>query len=221
MHKIVRIWDLPLRLFHWALVLSIAGLIVTSQIAGEAMIWHFRFGYTVITLLLFRAGWGLIGGHWARFSSFLYAPATLWHYLRGQRGPQTDTGHTPIGAMSVFAMFLFLALQVSSGLFSDDDIATAGPLTALVSKQVVDTATFYHTAVGKYILLGLIVLHLLAITYYSYIKRKPLVKAMFTGDRLAEEATLSSSDGPVDRLRAAVLLLGCIAVVAGLLNWLV
>jgi cytochrome b len=219
MHKLVRVWDLPVRLFHWALVVCVVGLLVTSQIAGQAMTWHFRFGYAVFTLLLFRLGWGLIGGHWSRFSSFLYSPVTLWRYLRGARGPKTDTGHTPIGALSVFAMLLLLSLQVVSGLFSDDEIAAAGPLTALVSKQVVSTATFYHTAIGKYAVLGLIVLHLLAITFYSRLRNKPLVKTMLTGDSLADASTPSSLDSAADRLRALALLLGC-AASAGTLFWL-
>ena len=73
----VRVWDLPTRIFHWSLVLCILGLVVTGQIGGNAMIWHFRFGYTMITLLLFRVVWGFVGGSWSRFTSFIYSPATI------------------------------------------------------------------------------------------------------------------------------------------------
>ena len=79
----VRIWDLPTRLFHWLLALCVIGLVITANVGGNAMVWHFRLGYAVATLLLFRVVWGLVGGHWSRFSSFLYAPASIVRYLKG------------------------------------------------------------------------------------------------------------------------------------------
>ena len=86
------------------------------------MEWHFRLGYTVLSLLLFRIGWGFVGGHWSRFSSFLYSPAILWRYIRGTDRTELSLGHNPLSSLSVFAMLFFLMLQVASGLFSDDDL---------------------------------------------------------------------------------------------------
>ena len=100
----VRIWDLPTRLFHWLLVLCVVGLVVSANVGGAWMAWHFRFGYSVLTLLLFRVIWGLIGGHWSRFGSFLYGPASLWRHLRGQSPAAHTAGHSPLGALSVFAL---------------------------------------------------------------------------------------------------------------------
>ena len=102
-HK-VRVWDLPTRVFHWTLAACVIALVATGQIGGSAMDWHFRFGYAVLTLLLFRLAWGFVGGHWSRFSSFLYAPSTVLRYLRGQGGPELSAGHNPLGAGSVFAL---------------------------------------------------------------------------------------------------------------------
>ena len=93
---LVRVWDLPTRLFHWALVVCIVGLVTTAQIGGNAMEWHFRFGYSVLTLLLFRLVWGFVGGHWSRFSSFLYSPASLLRYIRGQEDGVQPLGHSPL-----------------------------------------------------------------------------------------------------------------------------
>ena len=83
----VRVWDLPTRLFHWVLALAVIGLVVTGKVGGNAMVWHFRLGYVVFALLLFRLVWGLVGGHWSRFVAFIYAPATLIAYLRGEGRP--------------------------------------------------------------------------------------------------------------------------------------
>lgn len=78
----VRIWDLPTRLFHWCLVIAIPGLLLTANIGGNAMVWHFRLGYCVLTLLMFRLVWGFVGGRWSRFTAFACSPTRLLHYLR-------------------------------------------------------------------------------------------------------------------------------------------
>ena len=80
----VRIWDLPTRLFHWALAACIVGLVVTAKVGGEAMNWHFRLAYAVFTLLVFRLLWGLVGGHWSRFASFFPTPGRLARHFGGR-----------------------------------------------------------------------------------------------------------------------------------------
>ena len=95
----VRVWDLPTRVFHWLLASCVIASIVSAQIGGNALVWHFRLGYVVFTLLAFRILWGLVGGHWSRFASFVYAPATVARYVRGERraGEHVDVGHNPLG----------------------------------------------------------------------------------------------------------------------------
>ena len=80
----VRIWDLPTRLFHWALVLCICGSVISAKLGGNAMVWHMRLGYAVLALLAFRILWGVVGGRWSRFSNFFDGPAALRRYLRGR-----------------------------------------------------------------------------------------------------------------------------------------
>ncbi|MCZ4317034.1 cytochrome b/b6 domain-containing protein [Comamonadaceae bacterium G21597-S1] len=212
----IRVWDLPTRLFHWLLVACIIGSVVTSQIGGNAMIWHFRFGFSIATLLLFRLVWGVVGGRWSRFSSFLYAPGTVVRYFRGEGRPEHGVGHNPLGAASVFAMLVFLIAQVSSGVISDDEIAAVGPFALYVSNATVTLATSYHKTYGKFALIALIVLHLLAIAYYYFAKRNNLVKPMIDGDKSVASAGLRGSrDDAVSRLAAAVVLAAC----AGLVAW--
>ncbi|MFN9280322.1 MAG: cytochrome b/b6 domain-containing protein, partial [Betaproteobacteria bacterium] len=86
-YRSVRVWDLPTRLFHWTLALSVVGSIVTAKIGGNAMLWHFRLGYLALGLLVFRILWGFVGGRWSRFGSFVHGPARVWAYVRGQRRP--------------------------------------------------------------------------------------------------------------------------------------
>ena len=100
------------------------------------MVWHFRFGYVVISLLAFRLVWGLVGGRWSRFSSFIYAPGTVLRYLRGRsRAGEHQVGHSPLGSLSVFALLVILALQVGTGLVADDEIANVGPLQPLCQRR--------------------------------------------------------------------------------------
>ena len=215
----IRIWDLPTRFFHWTLVACVVGLVVTGNIGGNVMVWHFRLGYTVLTLLLFRLVWGLGGGRWSRFSSFIYAPSTVLAYLRGERKPEWTAGHNPLGALSVFAMLVFLLAQVGTGLFSDDEIAAAGPMTRFVADSTISLATWYHKNVGKTVLIVLVVLHILAIGFYWRAKKENLVRPMWNGDKaLADDAGLEASrDSTASRL-AAVAILG---LCAGAVAWLV
>jgi len=212
---LVRVWDAPTRLFHWALALCFVGLVVSSQVGGTAMVWHFRFGYGVLTLLLFRLVWGVQGGYWSRFSSFVVGPRAIWHYLRGWGQPHDGVGHNPLGALSVLTMLLFLALQVASGLMSDDEIATAGPLVRFVSSTWVGNATYYHKDIGKLILLGLVALHLATIAFYHFRKQENLLTPMITGDKSLAFPAHHARDGWPERRRAALIFLVCVAAVSG------
>ncbi|OOG41684.1 cytochrome b/b6 domain-containing protein [Polaromonas sp. A23] len=210
-HK-VRVWDLPTRIFHWALVAGVIGLAITGTVGGNAMVWHFRFGYSVLTLLLFRVVWGLVGGRWSRFGAFIYSPQSVINYLKGRGKPEHGVGHSPIGAGSVFAMLGFLLAQAGTGLFSDDEIAFSGPLTRFVSNSAVSLATNYHKNIGKWVLLGLVVLHILAIVFYLWRKHN-LVHAMLHGDKHLVTAMPASRDDTVSRLSALIVLGACAAAV--------
>ena len=206
----VRVWDLPTRVFHWALALCVICLAVSGLIGGNAMVWHFRFGYAVLSLLLFRVVWGLVGGRWSRFDAFIYAPQSVINYLRGRGKPEHSVGHSPIGAGSVFAMLGILMAQVGTGLFSDDEIAAAGPLTRFVSNAVVNLATNYHKNIGKWLLLALVALHIAAIVFYLWRKHN-LVKAMLHGDKELVVAVPGSRDDALSRAWAVLIFALCAA----------
>lgn len=205
MHTI-RVWDLPTRLFHWALAACVVGLVITGNVGGNWMNWHLRLGYAVLTLLIFRVLWGFVGGYWSRFAQFLYAPATVLAYLRGQARPEHQVGHNPLGALSVLALLTILLAQVASGLFADDEIAFTGPLVALVSGEWVSQATSYHKNIGKFIVLALVLLHLGAIAFYKWVKKDNLVWPMLSGDKTVERPLTSAVDTAGTRLLALLLL---------------
>ncbi|HVL45028.1 MAG TPA: cytochrome b/b6 domain-containing protein [Acidovorax sp.] len=211
----VRIWDLPTRIFHWALAACIVGLVITANMGGNAMVWHFRLGYAVLALLVFRVFWGLVGGRWSRFSALLYSPARLVRYLRGVPHPEDGIGHSPLGALSVLVLLAVLAAQVGTGLLSDDEIAFAGPLTPYVSNAIVGLATNYHKDIGQFLVLALVGLHVLAIIFYVRVRKQQLVRPMLDGDKTLPEAAAPSRDDALSRIMALVVL----ALSAGVAWW--
>lgn len=202
----IRIWDLPTRIFHWVLVLAIAGLVITGEVGGEAMVWHFRLGYTVGSLLIFRLIWGFIGGFWSRWQQLTCTPQSLRLYLSSRGASRSFLGHSPTGSLSVLVILLFLGFQVGSGLISDDEISNAGPLTHLVSEKTIQWATYWHTEIGKAVILVLIALHVLAIAWYFFKKKENLVRPMLTGDKESQVQAPSSFDRPLDWLKAILAL---------------
>jgi cytochrome b len=212
-HPPVRVWDLPTRAFHWLLALAVIGLVVTAKVGGNAMLWHMRLGLAVLALLSFRIIWGLVGGRWSRFASFVYAPGTVLRYLRGQQRPgdHFEVGHSPVGALSVFALITLLLVQVGTGLIADDEIATTGPLNRYVASATGLLATGWHKSWGQWILLGLVALHIVAIVVYK-LRGKNLVTPMITGDKPLPADVPAAQDSLATRGLAALVLAACAAL---------
>jgi cytochrome b len=181
----VKVWDLPTRLFHWLLVVSVSTCVASAEIGGNLMTTHMFSGYLVLTLLLFRLAWGVVGGHHARFAAFVRSPAAVLQYARGltQKDSPRYLGHNPLGAWSVVAMLAVLLVQASTGLFASDDIFTQGPLYPLVSNAASSVLTRIHR-INAAIILGLVAVHIAAILFYLIVKRENLVKPMVTGVKL-------------------------------------
>ena len=206
-----RIWDLPTRLFHLLLALCVLGLVITGDNGDFAMAVHFYLGYTVLTLVFFRIIWGVIGGHWSRFATFIPSPSALLSYLRNFKRPDAkpSIGHNPLGAISVFVFLIVLLLQGLTGLMSDDDVSISGPWTALVPNAWVEFATEYHTEIGFPLILVLIGVHIAAVLYHLHAKKQNLILPMINGDKLATPNTPASRDSLQTRLVALAVVSVC------------
>jgi cytochrome b len=191
----VRVWDLPTRAFHWLLAAAVVGLVITGHVGGNAVVWHMRLGLFVLVLLGFRLVWGVVGGRWSRWASFLYSPGTVLRYLRGNHRPgdHFEVGHSPTGAGSVLALIAVLAVQVGTGLVADDEIATTGPLNKFVSSATGLQATSWHKDWGQWLLIALVVLHIAAIVVYR-LRGNNLVTPMVTGDKALPPDVPASQD---------------------------
>jgi cytochrome b len=205
-----RVWDLPVRLTHWLL----AALIAFSwwSVKYDHVDWHIWSGIAILTLLLFRLMWGVVGSSTARFANFVRGPKHVVRYLRGDwRG----IGHSPLGALSILALFLVTAVQVGLGLFNeDDDGLFAGPLANHLSPDTTDKIRDLHET-NFYILLGLIGLHVAAILYYRLVRGKKLTKPMITG-----RAATDAAAGEMRPGKWWVALI-CLAVAFAISRWVV
>ena len=191
------VWDLPLRLFHWALVGLIAFSYATAELDVGSMQLHIYSGYAILTLLIFRILWGFLGSPPARFRNFLRTPARTLAYARDLLTGREARylGHNPLGALSVLAFILLIGLQVGTGLFADDEILTQGPLAPLVSSDLRDSLTGLHHSNFNYIV-ALIAIHLLAVAFHSIVKREGLIRAMITGRKRTGETPDAAGPAP-------------------------
>lgn len=214
--KEFRIWDLPTRLFHWALVPLLVGLWWTAQDV-MTLRWHMWLGYTLLTLLLFRIIWGLVGSRSSRFADFLAGPVSVWRYLQASFSGryQPALGHNPLGGWSVIALLAALLFQGISGLFANDKIFTRGPLARMVSSSTSDSLTSLHKANFDLILI-LVGIHVLAILIYRFVKGDDLVRPMITGRKwLDRDARVREVDF------AALWLAGVALAVSAAVVWAV
>jgi cytochrome b len=202
----IRVWDLPVRLFHWALAVCIILGIIFVKIGGNAIEWHAYCGYTALVLVLFRIIWGFVGSWHARFTNFIPSAQSLFAYLKGQSNG--GIGHNPLGAFSVIALLLAILVQALTGLFADDDIFFQGPLAKYISNANVALLTSVHRF-NQYIIFALITLHLVAIFFYQLYKKERLIEPMITGDKQIEGVnTVSESiDTGKQRLLALIIFL--------------
>jgi cytochrome b len=213
----VRIWDLPTRLFHWALVGLIVLLFGTGEFGLLDMHWHFWAGYAALALIVFRILWGFLGSQTSRFAEFLRGPSVIAAYLEAlfSTNPKISIGHNPLGGWSVLALLLSVLLQAVTGLFSSDEIDTDGPLVQLVATRTVKLMTRLHHW-NENVLLALICLHIVAVLLYLLLRHENLIGTMISGRRhLPDAGPLRFANGWL----AAVLLLLSAAAVAALVWW--
>lgn len=187
--KSTRVWDLPTRLFHWALVVLIALQFATAEFGWLSMEWHYRFGWATIALIAFRIAWGFAGSQTSRFTDFVRGPATVVRYLKTQfeTTPRPYLGHNPLGGWSVVAMLLSVLVQAVSGLFTSDNIDEDGPFVDAVSGTTVRFATKLHH-LGETVLLVLIALHIGAVLLHWALKHDNLIVPMITGRKRVDAA---------------------------------
>jgi cytochrome b len=215
----LRVWDGAVRVVHWVQVALVATSVVTGFTGGSALRFHRLSGYTILSLVLFRAAWGFVGGHHARFASFLRGPRAVAAFLRDTlalRRP-LHAGHNPLAAWMTLALLAALLVQASTGLFANDDILFEGPLAGAVSKDLSDQLTGLHKRNAR-VLLALVALHVGAVLFHLVVERQNLLGAMFTGRKRWPESIQAPDAGRPRPWLAIALFLAACATVALVVN---
>lgn len=211
----VAVWDMPTRLFHWGIV----ALVFTSWLSADQgyMRVHLWSGMSLLTLVLFRIGWGLAGSSTARFRDFLHRPRTIAGYLKDMAGVKKTlyAGHNPAGGLMVAVLLAVLLAQAASGLFSNDGLKFSGPLALLVSADMSDRLTRLHGTIFNIILI-LVWLHVVAIGFYLLVKGDNLVRPMITGKKEAA----SVPEGAIIVFAHPARALGILTLSAAIAAWI-
>ncbi len=177
-----KVWDVVTRLFHWALVVAVTGSFVSIKLLHDVEL-HLKCGSVVLTLVIFRILWGFVGSANARFGNFVTGIKAVVSYIRlPTTAKARSAGHSPLAGWAVLILLLGLSLQVTTGLFADDEIYTTGPLAGMVGSDTRSWATKVHYQ-NSDILLGLILLHLLVNAFYFFALKINLVKPMISGKK--------------------------------------
>jgi len=211
--KVIRVWDMPVRIFHWLLVLLIFGAIITIKMGGNAVVWHGRIGQLVVALIAFRIVWGFTGSTYARFVNFVRGPKPILDYLGGR---WHGAGHNPLGALSVLALLALMGFQAVSGLFTTDSIAFQGPLYRAVSRDTSEMILGWHK-LAEWPIYLLIALHIGSVIFYALVKKKDLVMPMFTGKMVVPEDSHDESarGGSMVALIVAIVIAAAVWWIAG------
>lgn len=182
--RMINVWDLPTRIFHWTLVGLFVFLIISGDMGDDLIEWHFYAGYLLSGLILFRIIWGVIGSEHSRFTSFIRHPRTTLSYLKGMLAGNADHhyGHNPAGGMMVIALLVLLTLQVATGLVTTDNVIWDGPFYSAVSDQVAEIGGELHETIQGLLQL-LVVMHVAAIIFHRFKYNDPLVPAMIHGKK--------------------------------------
>ncbi len=211
-----KVWDWPVRLFHWSLVASLAGAYGANKLGASYFALHLFFGYATIALVVFRIVWGFVGTRHARFANFVEGPRGVLRYMSALgRGRETRyPGHNPLGALMVLALLSLLGAQAALGLFGDDEIFNAGPLAALVSKEQSLFFTSLHRKLF-YVILAAAALHVGAVVAHVAFKKEPLVHAMVHGAKpgklVSPDEAIISSKGALAFVIAASIVIALAA----------
>lgn len=212
------VWDLPLRIFHWALVASVLFSWISGKVGYDLREYHMLAGYGMLGLLLFRLAWGFIGTRHSRFASFIPTPWSVVTYARDliNGTARQSIGHNPLGSLMVFVMLVVLLAQAVSGLFMDDDIMHAGPYADAVNKQTRRTMEDLHGLCANVIAV-LALVHVLAVLYHQFKLKEPLIRAMITGRKSAQIVSQELSINTSALVRGVVVAV----IVTGFVYWLI
>ena len=210
----VLVWDWPVRVMHWGLVVAVFGAWLTRELEGDWFAWHVRCGYAVIVIAVVRLVWGVVGTRYARFVNFVRGPKAVLADLRAlsKRDADGSVGHTPAGAWMIVALLGMLLAQGLTGLFSNDQVYQTGPLFGYVTGEMSDRLTTLHKQIFDVLWIAILI-HVLAAFFYLFVKRRNLIVPMFSGKKSHNDV---SAGEEIRASRGVVAIAIAVVVIAAL-----
>jgi len=204
------VWDWPVRVVHWAMVLCLVSLVITGLVKGDAMPWHMGFGRVLLGLVVFRILWGFVGSGNARFGAFVRGPRAAVRYLRSRFHPphEIHVTHNPAGGWMVVLLLAAMLAQAVLGLYTNDDVLWDGPLAQSVSKDASDLASSVHRRLA-WVVVALASLHIVAVVVYLTAFRENLVTAMVGGSKRLPPGYGSPDAARASTAKAIALMIAC------------
>ncbi|QUX97352.1 branched-chain alpha-keto acid dehydrogenase subunit E2 [Marinomonas sp. CT5] len=195
--KSTLVWDWPIRISHWLIVLLFTGLIITGKSEGDYIQYHFYMGYSLSAVIIARVLYGFYGSYYARFSQFIKGPKVAFRFAKSllTGRPKHYLGHNPVGALMVVVLLAALSVQWGTGLFSSDQIFWYGPFNSLVSEELASQLASIHHFLPN-VLLGLVAIHVLAVLYHELCLKERLIEAMIHGRKKSAFVTSVSVKTP-------------------------
>lgn len=217
---LVPVWDVPVRITHWVLVLLLAGLVVTGLVGGALLEWHMRLGQVLIAVVAFRVLWGFAGSRNARFRTFVRGPRAVARYARSYlaRAPEVHASHNPAGGWMVVLLLVAMLVQAGVGLFTNDGELWAGPLAEHVTQATSDAMSWFHRRFW-WVIVALAAVHVAAVFLYLVVLRDNLVMAMVRGGKRLPPDIARPEDAAATAARAVALLVAALVLVFGLLSF--
>jgi len=214
----VPVWDWPVRVVHWALVICLVGLVATGLRKGDAMAVHMRLGEVLLALVLFRILWGFAGSGNARFASFLRGPRAAARYVRSRLKPphEIHATHNPVGGWMVVALLVAMLAQATLGLYANDDVFWDGPLARTVAKETSDLLSSIHRRLA-WVVVALAAVHVLAVFVYLVAFRENLIRPMIVGSKRLPAGFGTPEAARASSAKAIALMILCGALV----GWIV
>ena len=215
--RAVLVWDLPTRVFHWLLVLGVAGSYLTGGEEGWLFVVHTTSGYLIAFLLLFRVIWGVIGSPHSRFRDFVYGRRVVADYVRGLLAlhPARYIGHNPLGGWMVILMLIVLSITMGTGLFSGEEDGASGLFLPLIAAPGSEGLAEVHEVFANIIVI-LAVIHICAVLLDWWLTGENLVSAMIFGSKQLGEAS-ASTEKPAASTRRVVFAVSMVAIVGAVL----
>jgi len=175
----IKVWDLPVRVFHWLLV---AGFFVAYLTEDDLLTLHVWAGYLVSGLLIFRIVWGFTGNQYARFGNFLCNPIQSINYIKDAIALKSKRyiGHNPAGATMIVLLLFSLLMTCITGFAVYGADQVAGPLAGIVGSENEELWEETHEFFANFTFL-LVFVHILGVAFESFIHGENLVKSMWNG----------------------------------------